>query len=640
MEQRSSSTDGPCPRSRLGRVLPALVLIALVAGQAWLVLQLFGPEHPWQRLLDDAPLVAGRHPLHLYHGFLGARALGERGTLCCYDPAFQAGYPKTPVFDGGSRPAELFLLLAGGNCRSAAYKLGLALCCVAVPLLIAVAARGAGLGPESACLAAALGMLVFWGRPCRALLDHGDLDIFLAGLAALLAAGMLLRYDRQPGPIAGAGLAVGAALGCFAQPTVFLSVLLALLLVYYLSVGTRHGFGWHVGLLAALASGVGVNLFWLIDWVDYWWVLVPVPTGERLLAHRTLHSFWEAPLWGAAADRAVALLLFGAALPGLVVLNQSRARATARLLGLAAAGLMSLALLGIAWEPAGRLGATKLLVPALWFATLPAAFAGQQAVTWLRQRLGSLGRTLAIGAVLLAAAGWWARADLATFAARWSGPEPLALGLSRDRQAVVAALTQHTTPDARILWEDRAGAHSCWTALLPMLTGRSYLGGLDVEAALEYGFANFTEQRLAGRAVVDWPDGDLEEFCRRYNVGWVVCWTPAAQQRFRAWSGAAPVTQLREDGQTGWLFALQRPRSFVLRGQARWVSADCRHIALSDVVPDEGKVVLSMHYQAGLRVSPGRVQVEKEPDAHDPIPFVRLRMSGPVTRVTLTWEGP
>ncbi len=51
-------------------------------------------------------------------------------------------------------------------------------------------------------------------------------------------------------------------------------------------------------------------------------------------------------------------------------------------------------------------------------------------------------------------------------------------------------------------------------------------------------------------------------------------------------------------------------------------------------------MVLSLHYQAGLQVSPGRVTVEKEPDAHDPIPFVRLRMSGPVTRVTLTWSEP
>ena len=60
-------------------------------------------------MLDDRPIVSGGHPLHLYHGFLGARSLRERGTASCYDPAFNAGYPKTPVFDSGSRPAELML---------------------------------------------------------------------------------------------------------------------------------------------------------------------------------------------------------------------------------------------------------------------------------------------------------------------------------------------------------------------------------------------------------------------------------------------------------------------------------------------------------------------------------------------------
>ena len=85
---------------------------------------------------------------------------------------------------------------------------------------------------------------------------------------------------------------------------------------------------------------------------------------------------------------------------------------------------------------------------------------------------------------------------------------------------------------------------------------------------------------------------------------------------------------------------MARPHSFALKGQATWLAADWEHVALGDVVPEDGKVVLSLHYQAGMQVSPGRVQLEKEPDPRDPIPFVRLRMPDPVTRITLTWEGP
>jgi hypothetical protein len=82
------------------------------------------------------------------------------------------------------------------------------------------------------------------------------------------------------------------------------------------------------------------------------------------------------------------------------------------------------------------------------------------------------------------------------------------------------------------------------------------------------------------------------------------------------------------------------PASYALKGsRARWLHADSAHIALADVEPNEnGEAVLSLHYQAGMRVSPSRVQLERELDPYDPIPFVRLRLPGPVVRVTITWE--
>src|SRR5258708_2987561 len=83
-----------------------VVGLGLIVWQGWMTLTLFGPDHPWQRLCDDQPVISGRHALHFYHGMLGAESLRERGRLSCYDPAFQAGYPKTPIFDSGSRPAE------------------------------------------------------------------------------------------------------------------------------------------------------------------------------------------------------------------------------------------------------------------------------------------------------------------------------------------------------------------------------------------------------------------------------------------------------------------------------------------------------------------------------------------------------
>jgi hypothetical protein len=633
-----AGADGPAPSTVRGRLLVPALGLALVAWQAWWTLGLFGPGPPWGRLLDDAPVTSGRHPLHLYHGYLGARAFVEHGTLCCYDPNFQAGYPKTPVFDGGSRPAELFLSLAGGDWRPAAYKVGLAVCCVLAPLFLLLAARGAGLGGWAACLTAALGQLVWWGVPGRAALDNGDLDLLLGSLAAVAQAGLLLGFHRAPGVLGWLALLGCGCLGWLAYPPLFV-LLVPAVLIYYLSVGARHGLLWHLALFAGLAGGVLVNGFWLTDWVSYWWIRAPLHLGAPVLSHRTFHTLWGAPLWGAPADRALAVALLAAAVVGAGVFNQQQQRATARLLGLGMLGLLGLAVAALLWEPLARLSAGQLLVPALLFATPLAAYAVQQGFHLLGHWAGGPLRGAALGGALVASSVAAGHQHVRSFAARASEPAPLAVGLSDEQEALVGLLRERTTPEARVLWEDRSepGAGPHWTALLPLLTGRSFVGGLDPDAAIEHAYASFREQALAGRPVGEWSDDDLERFCRRYNVGWVVCWSPAAVARFRAWTGATATAPV-QDGAAGYLFALRRTPSFALKGQARWLVADCERVALGDVVPENGEVLLSLHYQRGLQASPSRVQVEHEVDPYDPIPFVRLRLPGPVARLTLTWE--
>ena len=56
------------------------------------------------------------------------------------------------------------------------------------------------------------------------------------------------------------------------------------------------------------------------------------------------------------------------------------------------------------------------------------------------------------------------------------------------------------------------------------------------------------------------------------------------------------------------------------------------------VIPEDGAVLLSLHYQAGLRVTPGRVRLERVTDSLDPIPLVRLVVKDPVARVTIVWD--
>src|SRR5207245_207989 len=138
--------------------------------------------------------------------------------------------------------------------------------------------------------------------------------------------GLLLRFDRQPGPAGWVGLFLVTALGCFAHPLLFAS-LLPLFLLFYLTVGARHRLGWHMALLLGGVLGVATNAFWLIDWVGHCWIYVPMQTAGILLPHRTFHTFWSAAVWGDALDRVVAAAVLGAAFVGAVIWNETRQRA-------------------------------------------------------------------------------------------------------------------------------------------------------------------------------------------------------------------------------------------------------------------------------------------------------------------------
>ncbi len=103
-------------------------------------------------------------------------------------------------------------------------------------------------------------------------------------------------------------------------------------------------------------------------------------------------------------------------------------------------------------------------------------------------------------------------------------------------------------------------------------------------------------------------------------------------------------------GPPGCLFRLRRAPSFALIGSARWLGADAQRIILGDVVPyhgdsnkRRGQILLSLHYQEGMRVAPSRVHIESyhietTKLSFDSPPFVRLWVDEPVTRVTITWD--
>ena len=624
-----------------------LVVVGLLGWQTWITLGLFG-DAPWTNLTNDLPLMSGAHPANLTRARLAAQALHEAGTLCFYDPNNQIGYPNTPIFDG-CRFADLFLFaiaeLPGGHklAPETAYKFCLVTLCLAAPLLLLLACWGAGLDIWATAIACSLGLAVWWGPHGRTAIEAGDAEILLGSLAVLAHVALLIRFNRNPGLRVWAGLFVTGAFGWLAQPMLF-PIALPLLLIYYLSAGVRHAFPWHLALFAAEAGAIGVNVPWLTDWVNYWWLRAEFPNTHDMLPHRTPATIWEAPIWGGPGHRALAVFLFASAAVGFAIWHRTRCRPAARLLGLGAIELLVLALLGISWEPMGQMGAAIFLSPALWFACLPAAHGWTQVISGLARN--NLGRFvlvlcgLGLGAALCVGRGECKMVEGCILHAIRT--EPLDFGLTPERQELVATLQQYTTKNARILWEDRKQPRktSRWSVMLSSLTDRSFLGGVDPDGVLEISSISFLSESLERRRISDWSDRSLHEYCKRYDVGWVVAWSPSVIERFRRWSAVEREIPVKDDV-AGVLFVLKpQGGAFVMKGQAELLEMDAMHISLANVEPDPvtGEVVLNLHYIAGLRATPSRVQVDAEPSGQDPIGFIRLKMTDDTQRLTLTWD--
>jgi hypothetical protein len=389
-----------------------------------------------------------------------------------------------------------------------------------------------------------------------------------------------------------------------------------------------------------MAVAVGLNAFWLQDWLTFWYVRVPICAEEQAVPPGLCGAL-ASPVWGEGVGRALVAATAALGVVGTGLLYATDRRPAARALGMATVGLFALVAAGLRSHFLGRLGACQLLPAALLFASLPAAFA----LGWAAGRCRCWWRAapwVVFAAVPLLA---WAAAPEASL--RWaegvSRPEPLSIGLGEERTALVARVKDATTDDARVLWEDRKGGRLAprWTPLLPVLTGRSFVGGLDDGAGIEHGSCGLSDGVLAGRPLEEWTDGELADYFRRYNVGWVVC-SDATKERIARARQLSPPERLPEGR---WLLRLDRKPSFALAGKAEWRGADVRGILLADLVPErvageeEGQVLLSLHYQAGMRVSPSRVRLEKAVDSHDNVPFVRLRMREPVGRVLISWGG-
>jgi len=635
MDRPSEATpDGP---GWLERWLGRLAFAALLVANGALTFALF--DFDLDKLTDDRPICVGQHALHLYHGHLGARGFKKRLSTTVYDPHFCAGYVKTPWFDAGSRPAELFLSLRGGEFQPGAYKMGLAVCLWGGPFLLGWAAALFRAPRPARWAAILLGICLCQSELVRARLWTGDVDLIMAALLAPVFLAFAWRYHSRGTLLSWLGLAGSGAVLLFLHPLVLAGTVPALMALY-VAAGWRHGVAWQGGLLTALAISLLANWHWLQSAVGYWWVW----TGGQGGASDTSTLPGLLAVLGL-ARHPIQLMLLGLLLVvgGLGLAPAPAPGRPRRQLGLVLLTFLAAALFGHHWPVLSGSEPVRYLVVAAAIACVPA---GELLVTPLRALL-SARRSAVVRVALRPAAALLAVVLMGASASPPAGallPEPLPVGLPDPARRIIALLREQTTIEARILWEEDAES-AAWLPLLPYYTRRFFVGGPSPNACVEHAAVRLAEGRLAGRPLAAWSGGELSfrQFCRRFNVGWVVC----REEATRRWLASQPqLVHLTETPDGRHLFAVQRETEaggkhfsgYVLRGSARLARCDDRLITLVDLVPENGQILLSFHYHAEIAASSERVRLNKEPDPFSSVPLLRLHLPGPMTRLTLRWQ--
>jgi hypothetical protein len=179
--------------------------------------------------------------------------------------------------------------------------------------------------------------------------------------------------------------------------------------------------------------------------------------------------------------------------------------------------------------------------------------------------------------------------------------------------------------------------------------------------------AAYGDNQLGDRPNDEWSSAAVKLYCDRYNVGWVVCWSPLSRFWFDRFEPARRVAILPRFGSPNrpvssndheWnamirraglevarrymiegesryvIYRVERPRSYFLSGKGRIVAFEPNRIELADVEPEHGALVLSLHWLDSWKTDPP-LRVRPEPVLGDPVDFVRIELPGPTSRIVL-----
>ncbi len=584
-------------------------------------------------IISDAPVYTDDYSMHFAQCLSTKRFLSSFGSCWGYDPFFLAGFPNGALVNADNKAWELLVYaLAPVLTAGLAFKLYLLALLLLYPFLTYGAARNFGLPHGRSFLAALLGMLFFHLSITIDFISWGMVSYVFACFLSLYVLSLFNRLFES------------FSWKCWAAVTLLSSLLLLMhilsplllgppLLLLYLAHFRTLERRQHLALALTAVVALAVNSFWLMPVMQFFQDKTTRPEHYRFTLQ--IDSLYE-PIRVYLTQKMSILhkkdpalnstfmdvFILLTAVAGLYRWKkENRGKLLLPLLG-GAAFLFVIAYYGSRTEFFAQLQPQRFTIPLNLLLIIPAGAGLAALLTLLFKDRSTLVRLFS-GMIIFALLVHPVLKPLKTvygynlYRLSCDFPPPLT--------ELLAWLDTNTTREGRILIEDSEcdtdhrfyGAH--FPALFPESVKREYLCGPRPMYPIKHSYASFTAGMLFEKKIGDYTIEELRRYFDLYNVRWVVCWCDESKQVFDRF----PEYLVKAgDIDRFTLYEVKRTPSFFLKGSGR-IDADYNRLELTDVVPEDGEIVISYHWMQYLKTDPA-LAMERAAVGDDPVGFIRV----------------
>jgi hypothetical protein len=613
-------------RSKYTYWLLRSLALGLVTLHALLTFQFFRSD--LSLLVVNTPLVEGQHSRQLYYGHQVARAMKEDGFLASvYDPCLQAGLTIAPWATIESRLAILSCIISD-DYRYAVYKVLLFVMWLSLPWSLWFMCRTCNLGSGAISGSLLLFLGAAWSPWGLQLLKQGECDVIIGTASMGLALGMMVRSYARPRWWTLPGWLFSSAVALYFWPPIMLLLLVCFILFLGLLAG-RLPWTRFLGMIAGYVLAILMNWCWLRDCWLTWWLLA----DRELLVTTSLQEYFN-------IKANLQLMVW----PGLLLVIGFLGTRTLK------PGIGGRS--ALVWSLAIVLTTAAALLPqeieslhldklhgwwwcSVWLATIPVGKLLAFFVEGISRLLGGHVRTVIVLLVLGGTLGGLFREEIAKQIVEFEKLGALKMDVPDELGQCIDKLRQQTTAEARILWEETK-ENSAWSPLLLGRVERCFIGGLgrSEQVLIEPLQVRLASGNLLGKPIVQWNDRDLNALVVDWNVGWVAAFHTESIQRWLKYPNTEVVADLPQFGK---LIKIKRTGQYCKQGSARWHLSARRQLTLTNLVPENGQVVLSLHHHPGMRPLNSKAQLETWQQAFDGIPMIKIKLTGPMERLTIEW---